>query len=174
MAGLQEESRSAAVPFAPPPASRAQLAARFGFTVQRLRNSSGPAYFAEHQHLYLKVSALVLHTQHVAGVNFTRRLRKLSIGSNPAQIARLCSQRASLEESRRPQPLIHPYGVHDPFSYKRYSTCHVNKADTAFASHRSFAALAASPRQCAAGRGRTPVRPEHSDSPAGCRSWPLD
>ena len=93
-----------------------QLPARLCLTVERLRNCRRAARLAEGQDLHLKVAAVVLHLQQVADPDLTRSLGWLSVGLNPAELTYPCSERARLEESGGPEPLVHSHAGHDAIS----------------------------------------------------------
>ena len=87
----------------------AQFPAVLSFAIERLRHRGRPTYFAEKQHLHLKVAAVIGHAQSVPHPDFTRRLCGLSVRQDSAQFARSFRQRTRLEKSRRPQLRIHSY-----------------------------------------------------------------
>jgi len=97
-----------------------QFPARFGFTVERLRNRSRAADLAEEQYLHLEVTAVVFYLQHVARMDLARRLRWLSIRLNPTELTCPRRQRPRLEESGRPEPLVHSYASHRPILESPY------------------------------------------------------
>lgn len=76
-------------------------------------NGCRPAHLAQKQDLHLKLARVVLHAQQIAGMHFARGFNRLSMALNPAEIASSRSQRARLEKSRRPKPLIHPHALHN-------------------------------------------------------------
>src|ERR1035438_2544292 len=90
------------------------LPARLRLTVKRLRNRRRAAHLTESQYLHLKVAAVVLHLQHVAGSDFARRFGSLSVGLNLAQFTCPSRQHACLEESGGPKPLVHSHASHHP------------------------------------------------------------
>ena len=90
------------------------FAAGLGFLVKRLRNRSGSANLAQRQDLDHKVAAIVPDREQIAHANLARRSRRLMVGLDPAQLARLRRQRARLEETRGPQPFIKTGAVHEP------------------------------------------------------------
>src|SRR5712692_332376 len=87
--------------------------ASFSLTVERLRNRSRAADFAQEQDFYLKVAAIVGHSQHVSDVDLARSLGGLSVALDPAETASACGQGSRLEESGGPKPLVHPHREHD-------------------------------------------------------------
>ncbi len=80
----------------------AQLAARLGFTVKRLRNRGGAAHLTEEQHFHLEVTTVVLHSQQVAHTDFTRGLGALPIGLDSAKFTGARSERARFEKPCSP------------------------------------------------------------------------
>lgn len=88
-----------------------QLAARLRLLIQRLRHRRRPAHLDERQHVHFEFAALVLNRQPVAHMNFARRLGRLSIRRNPAQLTRPGSQRARLKEPRGPKPLVDSHAL---------------------------------------------------------------
>jgi hypothetical protein len=82
-----------------------------------LSNRSWSAHVAEKQDFYLKVAAVVRHSQHVANPDLSRSFGRLPVGLNPAKFAGSRRQRSRLEESGRPKPLVHSHRGHDSFSY---------------------------------------------------------
>src|SRR5260370_20845890 len=88
---------------------QAQLPACLRLTVERLRNRRRAAHLTEGQNLHLKVAAVVLHFQKVADADVARRLGWLSVGFDPAEFAFPRGERARLEESGVPQPLLYSY-----------------------------------------------------------------
>jgi len=91
---------------------QARFLAFFGLAIKRLRHRCWPAYFAEQQHVHVKVAAIVGDPQLVAHADFARRFRGLTIGLNPAQLTGSRRQSASLEEERRPKPFIDSHRRH--------------------------------------------------------------
>src|SRR5205809_3962361 len=96
---------------------QARLPARFCLAVEGLRNRGGAAHLAEKQDFYLKVAALVDHTQHVANADLARSLGRLPVGLNPAEFTGPRRQYPRLEEPGGPKPFIHSHGGHELFSY---------------------------------------------------------
>src|ERR1017187_3049853 len=96
-----------------------QLPAGLCLTVERLRNRRRAAHLTEDQDLHLKVAAVVLHLQQVAGSDLTRSLGSLPVGLNPAEFKCPCSERARLEESGGPEPLVHSHAGHNPILVPR-------------------------------------------------------
>jgi hypothetical protein len=95
----------------------AQLAARLGLAVESLSDCRWAAHLAQKQHFHLKIPAVVLYTQQVAHVDFTRGLGGLTVGLNSAKFTGARGERARLEEASGPQPLVDSHAVHDSFSY---------------------------------------------------------
>src|ERR1022692_4541616 len=93
---------------------QAQLPASLCLPVERLRHRRGAAHLTESQHLQPKVAGVILHLHEVAGPDLARRLGCYSVGLNPAKFTCPCSQRARLEESGGPKPLVHSHADHDP------------------------------------------------------------
>src|SRR5437016_8302708 len=91
-----------------------QLPARLCLTRERLRNRRRTAHLTENQDLHLKVATVVLYLQQIAKADLARSLCLLSVGLNPAEFTGPCSERARLEESGSPEPLIHSYAGHNP------------------------------------------------------------
>ena len=92
-------------------------AAFVGFVIHGLRDSSWPSHVADDEHLYLKIAAVICDSQLIADMDFPRRLGGVTVRLNSSQLARALCQRARLEESRRPQPLVYPYAVHNVLSH---------------------------------------------------------
>jgi len=55
-----------------------------------LRNRSRAADFAQEQDFYLKVAAIVGHSQHVSDVDLARSLGGLPVALDPAETATAC------------------------------------------------------------------------------------
>src|ERR1022692_4433727 len=91
-----------------------QFPARLRLAVERPRHRRRSAHRTESQDLHLKIAAVVLHAQEIAGADLARRFGRLSVGLNPAEFTRPRGQRAGLEESGGPEPLIHSHAGHDP------------------------------------------------------------
>src|SRR5437016_13050417 len=81
-------------------------------TVERLRNRRRTAHLTEDQDLHLKVATVVLHLQQIADADLARSLGWLSVRLNPAEFTGPSSERARLEESGSPEPLVHSYAGH--------------------------------------------------------------
>jgi hypothetical protein len=94
----------------------AQRATRLCFPVQGLRNRRGAPHFAEQHDLHLKVPTFGLDLQEVTDAHRARALGRLAVGGYPAQFTCSCRQRASLEKSSRPEPLVHAYIGHTSLS----------------------------------------------------------
>ena len=83
-----------------------QFPAFFCFPVEHLRYRRGTANLAQAQHFDLKLAAVVFDAQKVAGAHLAGGLRRLSVRFDSAEFTGAGSQRAGLEESSRPEPLI--------------------------------------------------------------------
>src|SRR5271165_4472117 len=92
----------------------ARLAAGFGFPIERLCDGCRSGHLAEKEHFNLKVAAVVLDLQQVAGADFARGLGRLPVGMNAAEFKGARGQRASLEESRGPEPFVYPHSLLAP------------------------------------------------------------
>ncbi len=90
-----------------------RLPARLGFDVQRLRDRRRAPQIAEKQNLHLEVAALSLDVQDVAGADLVRGFGLPSIALDPRKLTGPRSERARLEESGGPEPLVHSGASHD-------------------------------------------------------------
>ena len=79
-----------------------QFPALLRLAVKRLRHRRRAAHLADAQNLELKVAALLLHLQPVAGADLARGFGPQPITLDPAEFACPRRQRARLEESRGP------------------------------------------------------------------------
>jgi hypothetical protein len=91
-----------------------QFPALLFLTVERLRERRRTAHITQQQDPQLEVTGVILHLQHVTDADLARSLGWLSIARNPTEFARLCSERARLEEAGGPEPLVHSHVGHSP------------------------------------------------------------
>ena len=63
----------------------------------------------------MELATFIRNFQHVADVNVACRLGGLSIRFDPAQLTGSLRERTCLEKSRRPEPGIHAYAIHNRF-----------------------------------------------------------
>src|ERR1017187_4135874 len=132
-----------------------QFPARLRLAIERLRYRRRSAHRAESQDLHLKIAAVVLHSQEVAGADLARRFGGLSVGLNPAEFTCPRGQRAGLEESGGPEPLVHSHAGHDPIVVS--SSCHGRRTNGVLRRGRGMRAMGSwTSRQIATGFG-TPV-----------------
>src|SRR5580704_14376465 len=86
-----------------------QITARLRLPIERARHRRRAAHFAEQQHLHLKIAALGSDLQKVTDPDIARRLGRLAVDLNAAQLTCPRSQRPSLEKPGSPEPLVHPH-----------------------------------------------------------------
>src|SRR5580704_8350927 len=88
-----------------------EFAALVRFAVERLRDGRWTAHFAEQQDFQLEFAGVAAHLQHVPNFHLARRLCRLSVRKNASELTSSRSQRARLEKSGSPEPLVHPHLV---------------------------------------------------------------
>jgi hypothetical protein len=77
-----------------------------------LRHRRRATHFTENQYLDLEVAALVFHMQQIASSDLAHGLGRLPVGQNPTKFTGPSRQRARLEETRCPEPFVHPHTGH--------------------------------------------------------------
>ncbi len=92
----------------------AEFAAFLGLAIEGLRHGGRSADFAEEQDLDLEFAAFVFHLKLVAEADVFRRLGGLAVRGDSAEFTGFGRESAGLEESGRPEPLVHSHaGVLD-------------------------------------------------------------
>lgn len=89
-----------------------RLFAFIGLAIKRLRHRGWTADLAKQQDFNVKVAAIIGYPQLVAYADLARRLGRLPVGLNPAELAGPRSDSAGLEEPGGPKPFVHAYGRH--------------------------------------------------------------
>src|SRR5271165_3249393 len=74
--------------------------------IQLARNTRRPALRRQCPYHDLQPVLADLNFEHLANLRFVRRLHPLALDAYPAQIDRLAGQRARLEKTRSPEPLV--------------------------------------------------------------------